>query len=429
MKNILIGLFEGESLPESLSAFESVSLDLSFGNVTTIYTLGKLECEKVVVLGLGDGKKNIKKAYAKVKREDFLVYVNEKTAYAAGFGLVYGSYSYKDSCDCDFECDSNQEAFEKGKKVASIINHARELSDMPSNYLTPEHLVDEAKMIAEQYGLEIEILNNEDLDEIGAGCLLGVNQGSDKDAYMVVLRYGGGNESDEYTALVGKGITYDAGGYNIKSKMHGMKYDMCGAANMLCTLELLASLQVKQNIMCALSITENKINGSGYVDGDVLTSLSGKTVEITNTDAEGRLVLADALTMVQKLGAKKVFDMATLTGACVRALGKTYTGAFSNDNAFFYKFEGVTKISGEQVWRLPVDEYFHEQLKSSKVADLINSKAMGGNASLAAAFLEEFIEPDTKWIHLDIAGTSDEDEVATGVMIESLFMYFENECK
>ncbi len=429
MKNILIGLFEGEVLPESLSELNSVKLDLSYGNITTIYTLGKLDCEKVVVLGLGDGKKNIKKAFAKVKSEDFLVYVSDKTAYAAGYGLVYGSYSYKEATDYDFESDTNVEAFEKGKKVASIINHARELSDMPSNYLTPEHLVEEAKGIALQYDLEIEILSNKDLEEIGAGCLLGVNQGSSKDAYMVVLRYDGGNENDEYTALVGKGITYDAGGYNIKSKMHGMKYDMCGAANMLCTLELLASLQVKQNIICALSITENKINGSGYVDGDVLTSLSGKTVEITNTDAEGRLVLADALTMVQKLGAKKVFDMATLTGACVRALGKTYTGVFSNDNAFFYKFEGATKTSGEQVWRLPVDEYFHEQLKTSKVADLINSKTMGGNASLAAAFLEEFIEPDTKWIHLDIAGTSDEDEVATGVMIESLLVYFENECK
>lgn len=429
MKNILIGLFEGEKLPESLNVFDCVSLDLSYGATTTIYTLQKLECEKVVILGLGDGKKNIKKAYAKVKSEDYLVYVNEKTAYAAGFGLVYGSYSYKESSNYDFTCDSCQDAFEKGKKVASIINHARELSDMPSNYLTPEHLVDEARAIASQYDLEIEVLNNEDLEEIGAGCLLGVNQGSSKDAYMVVLRYDGGNEADDYTALVGKGITYDAGGYNIKSKMHGMKYDMCGAANMLCTMELLASLQIKQNVICALSITENKINGDGYVDGDVLTSLNGKTVEITNTDAEGRLVLADALTMVQKLGAKKVFDMATLTGACVRALGKTYTGVFSNDNAFFYKFEGATKTSGEQVWRLPVDDYFHEQLKTSKVADLINSKTMGGNASLAAAFLEEFIEPETKWIHLDIAGTSDEDEVATGVMIESLIQYFENECK
>lgn len=429
MKNILIGLFEGETLPESLNCLSSVKLDLSYGKITTIYTLGQLDCDKVVVLGLGDGKKNIKKAYAKVESEDYLVYVNEKTAYAAGFGLVYGSYSYKEAKDYDFTSDACVEDFEKGKIVAGVINHARELSDMPSNYLTPEHLVDEAKMIAEQYGMEIEVLSNSDLEEIGAGCLLGVNQGSDKDAYMVVLRYDGGTEDEEYTGLVGKGITYDAGGYNIKSSMHGMKYDMCGAANMLCTMELIAKLEIKQNVVCALSITENKINGHGYVDGDVLTSLNGKTVEITNTDAEGRLVLADALTMVQKLGATKVFDMATLTGACVRALGKTYTGVFSNDSGFFYTFEGATKQTGEQVWRLPVDEYFHEELKCSKVADLVNSKTLGGNASLAAAFLEEFIEPDTKWIHLDIAGTSDEDQVATGVMIESLSKYFENECK
>ena len=171
-----------------------------------------------------------------------------------------------------------------------------------------------------------------------------------------------------------------------------MKYDMCGAANMLCALECMAELKIEKNIVCVLPITENKVNGHGFVDGDVITSLSGKTIEVTNTDAEGRLILADALTMAQKLGATRVIDMATLTGACVRALGSTYTGIFSNDDSFYLPF-------------------------------------LGGNASLAAAFLEEFIEEGTKWIHLDIAGTSDKDEVATGVMIETIVHFFENECK
>ena len=246
---------------------------------------------------------------------------------------------------------------------------------------------------------------------------------------MVVIRYDGGKQDEDYTALVGKGLTYDAGGYNIKSNMHGMKYDMCGAANMLCALELLAELKVEKNVVCVLPITENKINGHGFVDGDVITSLSGKTIEVTNTDAEGRLILADALTMAQKLGASRVIDMATLTGTCVRALGSTYTGIFSNDDSFYLPFLGASKATKEQIWRLPVDEYFHSELKCSKVADLINSKTLGGNASLAAAFLEEFIEEGTKWIHLDIAGTSDKDEVATGVMIETIVRFLENECK
>lgn len=391
MKNICIGLFEGETLPESLAAFKDVKLDLEFGKVTTIYTLHQLDCEKVVVVGLGDGKKNIKEAFSKVEADDYLVYVTENTAYAAGFGLVYGAYSYKETKVYDLESDGFKDEFEKGKTVARIVNHAREMSDMPANFLTPDHLVDEAKMVAEKYGMEIEVLAQDDLEEIGAGALLAVNQGSDRPCFMVVIRYDGGKEDEDYTALVGKGLTYDAGGYNIKSNMHGMKYDMCGAANMLCALELLAELKVEKNVVCVLPITENKINGHGFVDGDVITSLSGKTIEVTNTDAEGRLILADALTMAQKLGASK-----------------------------------ATK---EQIWRLPVDEYFHSELKCSKVADIINSKTLGGNASLAAAFLEEFIEEGTQWIHLDIAGTSDKDEVATGVMIETIVHFLENECK
>ena len=198
---------------------------------------------------------------------------------------------------------------------------------------------------------------------------------------------------------------------------------------MLCALECMAELKIEKNIVCVLPITENKINGHGFVDGDVITSLSGKTIEVTNTDAEGRLILADALTMAQKLGATRVIDMATLTGACVRALGSTYTGIFSNDDSFYLPFLGASKATKEQIWRLPVDEYFHSELKCSKVADIINSKTLGGNASLAAAFLEEFIEEGTQWIHLDIAGTSDKDEVATGVMIETIVHFLENECK
>ena len=205
MKNICIGLFEGETLPESLAAFKDVKLDLEFGKITTIHTLNQLDCEKIVVVGLGDGKKNIKEAFSKVEADDYFVYVNENTAYAAGFGLVYGAYSYKETKVYDFESDGFTAEFEKGKTVASIVNHAREMSDMPANFLTPDHLVDEAKMVSEKYGMEMEVLDHDDLDQLGAGALLAVNQGSDRPCYMVVIRYDGGKEDEEYTALVGKG--------------------------------------------------------------------------------------------------------------------------------------------------------------------------------------------------------------------------------
>lgn len=164
MKNICIGLFEGETLPESLAAFKDVKLDLEFGKITTIHTLNQLDCEKIVVVGLGDGKKNIKEAFSKVEADDYFVYVNENTAYAAGFGLVYGAYSYKETKVYDFESDGFTAEFEKGKTVASIVNHAREMSDMPANFLTPDHLVDEAKMVSEKYGMEMEVLNHDDLE-------------------------------------------------------------------------------------------------------------------------------------------------------------------------------------------------------------------------------------------------------------------------
>ena len=174
-----------------------------------------------------------------------------------------------------------------------------------------------------------------------------------------------GAPGEDYTALVGKGLTFDAGGYNIKTGTHmdGMKFDMCGcAANVLCALELIARNKAKVNVMAVIGATENKIGPDGYTCNDVLTSLSGKTIEITNTDAEGRLVLCDAITWAQKLGAKMIIDMATLTGACVAALGKNYTGVFTNSQAFLQKLEEYSQKTQEKLWQLPIDEDFHKQV-------------------------------------------------------------------
>lgn len=194
---------------------------------------------------------------------------------------------------------------------------------MPSNFMTPEDLAEEASRLAEELNLDCEILTNKELEEIGAGALLGVNRGSSHGARLITLRYEG-DPGAPWTALVGKGLTFDAGGYNLKSSsgMDGMKFDMCGAANALCALELIARQKGKANVMAVLGATENKIGPDAYTCNEVLVSLSGKTIEITNTDAEGRLVLCDAITYAQKQGAQKIIDLATLTGACVAALGK-----------------------------------------------------------------------------------------------------------
>lgn len=210
--------------------------------------------------------------------------------------------------------------------------------------------------------------------------------------------------------------------------MDGMKFDMCGAANVLCALELIARRKSEVNVMAVIGATENKIGPDAYTCNDVLTSLSGRTIEITNTDAEGRLVLSDALTWAQKKGACRIIDMATLTGACVAALGKNYTGAFTNSPEFLKELESFSQKTEEKLWQLPLDEDFHKMVMESDVADMTNCViGKGAGSSLAAAFLEEFIEEGVEWIHLDIAGSSDFSEGrpwmakgASGVLVRTL---------
>ena len=209
--------------------------------------------------------------------------------------------------------------------------------------------------------------------------------------------------------------------------MSGMKYDMCGAANALCTLELAARRQAKVNLMAVLAVTENMIGPDAYTVDDVLVSLSGQTIEVTNTDAEGRLILCDALTHASNKQTARIIDLATLTGACITALGERYTGAFTNAEPFLQALSDAAKASGELLWQLPLDEEFRQQLRTSTVADLVNAVPNGkGGSSLAAAFLEAFIPEGVEWIHLDIAGPAESNgsasaaKGATGVMIETL---------
>ena len=236
---------------------------------------------------------------------------------------------------------------------------------------------------------------------------------------MICLKYT--NADTPYTAVIGKGLTFDSGGYNLKGNSLGMKYDMCGGADVLGVMKTLGALKAKANVYGIIPTTENLVSGKAYKPQDVITTLSGKTVEIISTDAEGRLILCDAITYAQQLGATQLIDLATLTGACVSALGDIYTGVFSNDDEYYQEFDKAMKESDEKGWRLPIDEEYFAKLKSHS-ADFKNSVGKAGaGASVAANFLEAFVEEGTKWIHLDIAGTADNDgTAATGAMVRSV---------
>lgn len=314
-----------------------------------------------------------------------------------------------------------QTEIETATAFGNGINYARKISDLPSNLMTPDDLVDEALKLSKEYPqLECTIINKSNLEKMQAGGILAVNQGSHIPAYMICLEYNN-NDDGPYTAVIGKGITFDSGGYNIKGNSYGMKYDMCGAGDVLGIMKILAATNAKANVYGIIPTTENLINGSAYKPQDVITTLSKKTVEIVSTDAEGRLILADAITYSQRLGATKIIDLATLTGACIAALGDLYTGVFSNDDDFYQEFVKAMEYSNEKGWRLPIAKEYFDKLKSNS-ADFKNSVGKpGAGASIAANFLEAFVEKGTKWIHLDIAGTADKDGTgATGAMIASV---------
>ena len=406
----------------------SSDLNLSFAKKNVVITMGKLPMKRIVFIGLGDKSQITRHKYRcligeVVRKEEcnLCIFIDgavcdmiplETASYDAAYMSLYSSYDYNKKNERELSISSMLDVscvIEEAVIAADCVNHARHYGNMPVNLLTSETFAQEAAELADKLGVKYEILGNDELAEIGAGAILAVNRGSIHEAKLITLWYNGNGE-DVYTALVGKGIMYDSGGYCLKSKtsMHGMKYDMCGGANVLGAFEMIVRQKRKVNVVAVIACAENKIGSHSYLCDEVLTSLSGKTIEVTNTDAEGRLVLCDALTYIQKdHRVKRVVDIATLTGACMTALGCEYTGAFTNSKVFLDELIIASKKSDEKIWELPVDDSFHQQMRDSQVADLVNAvnKAYGG-ASLAAAFLEEFINAGVEWIHLDIAGCS-----------------------
>jgi leucyl aminopeptidase len=296
-------------------------------------------------------------------------------------------------------------AFAEGAIVGESQNFTRSLVNEPGNKLTPTVLGHRAARMAEEVGLGWSVFSTDKLHDLKMGAFWSVSQGSAEPPALIVLRYQPEDVKEgPVLGLVGKGITFDTGGISIKpaENMEKMKYDMAGGAAMIGAMRAIALLKPKVRVIGIVCAAENMPDGKAYKPGDVVTAMSGKTIDVINTDAEGRLVLADGLTYAKSLGATHLIDAATLTGACVVALGYANSGVFSNDEESYAKFDAALATSGEKFWRLPLGEEYSEQIKSD-IGDIKNTGGRWGGASTAAEFLHVFAE-DTPWIHLDIAG-------------------------
>jgi leucyl aminopeptidase len=307
---------------------------------------------------------------------------------------------------------TNQAAVEAGLREGVILgeaqNFTRTLVNEPGNVMTPTVLGQKASEMCRQYGLKCEVFGADKLKELKMGAFWGVTKGSEEAPALIVMTYEPGNApAKPVLGLVGKGITFDTGGISIKPAdgMEKMKYDMAGGAAMIGAMQAIAQLKPAVKVIGIVCAAENMPSGTAMKPGDVQIAMSGKSIEIVNTDAEGRLVLADGLAYARQLGATHLIDAATLTGACVVALGMVNAGAFSNDEEIYRHFTDALQITGERFWRLPLEDEYKDQIKSS-IADIMNTGATRwGGAINAAMFLREFVE-DTPWIHLDIAGVA-----------------------
>ena len=296
------------------------------------------------------------------------------------------------------------EAIRRGNAVGEAVNWARSLANEPANLMTPANIAAQATDLATGCGLQIEVLDEDKCREMGMGSYLSVAHGSDEPAKFIVLRHHGRTGDGYDLGLVGKGITFDSGGISIKpaADMHLMKYDMSGAAAVLAAASAIANLALPINVIAVAPCTENLPGGHATKPGDVFTSLSGKTVEVINTDAEGRLVLIDGVTYAEREGATSIVDVATLTGAIAVALGQHYIGLFGRPDGFVDAVRRAGEQSGERLWPMPLADEYRDDIRSD-IADIKNSAGREGGAIYGAAFIEAGVKPETPWVHLDIA--------------------------
>jgi leucyl aminopeptidase len=436
----------------------------------TLFTGIKNGPERVIVIGLGEKNKlttdRLKKAAAKavrtavdLKEWDLALLLppgtssTESAAVRAEFltlGAALGNYQFQELKTKDKDKKkpvrrltlidpekSSQKALKSAVDTAlttaESVALARDLGNRPANQIYPESLAAEARRATRGLPIKVTVLDAAAAQKRGMGAFLGVAQGSKRPGRIIILEYKGGTAKAKPVILVGKAITFDSGGLNIKTGegMSHMKTDMCGGAAALGSVLAAAKLKLKKNIVGIIPAAENMPDGGSYRPGDVLKSMSGQTIEINNTDAEGRLVLADALTLAKEYNPAEIIDMATLTGACVIALGEKCAGAFGDD-AMVESLRQSSDRTGERIWPMPLFEDYFEMMKSD-VADFKNTGARSGGAITAGLFLKQFVDEKTPWVHLDIAGparadkdTPDQPAGATGFGVQLVVDYLRN---
>ena len=434
------------------------------GEMVTLHPMNKLAAKRIIVMGLGSQEKmnaqSIRRASAIASRhlqqtgvhqitlalhsETWNIDVNNSVQ-AEVEGALLGLYTFKKYKQTNTNGNSRgitrinllannanetslSLAVDRGIALAEATNFARDLVNEPPNVLTPTELAHRASAMAKQFGLECQVLDRPEMQELGMGGLLGVSQGSAEPPKFIILRYLGVPESDNQgIALVGKGITFDTGGISLKSPegMHQMKGDMAGAAAVIGAMHAIAALKPALNVTVLVPTTENMPSGTAYRPGDILRIMNGKTIEIVNTDAEGRLVLADALSYAVKNGLSPIIDVATLTGGIVVALGSVMSGMFCNDQELSNDIIAAGQIEGEKFWPMPLDDEYKEAIQSD-IADIKQTGGKYASAVTAAKILEHFVG-DAHWAHLDIAGTDFidakrpyQEHGATGVAVRTL---------
>jgi leucyl aminopeptidase len=455
-KAIIVNLFEGVTSPGGATGAVDKALDggisglISEGEikgklneVTLIHTLGRIPSPRVIVAGLGKQDsfdlnviRNLMGTSLRRARTAGATSVAtilhgagiagldpEECAQAIAEGAVMGAYRfrrYKQNEDdgreietlhiverSDEKLDAVRRGVERGTILAQAANHTRDMANEPANELYPDRLAERAKSLASDAGLECEILDEKKLQELGMGALVGVGVGSSRPPRFVIVRYKGRKDSDETLGLLGKGITFDTGGISIKpaAGMEAMKGDMSGAAAVISTMWAIGKLKPAINVTALVPMAENMPSGSAIRPGDVLRAMNGKTIEVINTDAEGRLILADAVCYARQEKLSPIVDVATLTGAMQIALGPGATGFMATHDDLAESLTRAGERSGERMWRFPLIDDYAEQMKSN-VADIKNTGDRAGGAINAAKFIHFFVE-DTPWIHIDMAGTDD----------------------
>jgi leucyl aminopeptidase len=435
-----------------------------------LHTAGPLPAQRVLLIGLGKEKKNDREALRLVAAaavqslrersitgctvvlpEEFLTVLPLKSrTQAIVEGLLLASYRFD-----RYHTENGRERPPLLKNVQLLVREksrlgdaeqgtlearhlcrgvylARDLINEPGNVKSPDYLARQALAMAGEAGLECTVLGKPDLEKESMGALLGVAQGSVREPRLIVLRYQGGAREEKPIALIGKGVVFDSGGISLKpsEKMDEMKMDMAGGAAVLGTFLAAALLRIPVNLVGVVPAVENLPSGSAIRPGDILTSLSGRTIEVLNTDAEGRLILADSLTYVKRFEPRVVIDLATLTGACIIALGHHATAVLGNHSGLIQQLIRAGEQSGEKLWQLPLWDNYADQLKS-EVADVKNTGGRAAGTITAAAFLQKFAR-DYRWAHLDIAGTAWEDsgngyrpKGGTGVGVSLLVQYLQ----